>query len=429
MNSNLLLIRNIFVLLIFIYSCTGQKTESTETAVDNELPLEIQKVNFFLETSASMGGYLEGSADLVRNIPNLLVDIEGRILKQNSNLDIYFVADSLSRYQGTTHNFIREISTTRVAQNRSSEMHKIFELIGTNTGPDQISLFVSDCILSYSDDEIKKDSQINRNKASGALKADIKSTFNQLKAQNMVATVYGFNSTFFGNYYTYENKKLKIDGDLRPYYLWVIGTKPLVQKFNDELVQFPKFDPSITMSFGLFDEESLVNNYDLFFAYQREGSWSINGKTISKVSAKSPSKIAVALNLTNLPSYAKSPQYLQDNLILKSVNGDFSISSIELTNNIDKSLLKANEQKLIQENTHILLLDIQNIYEKDASVELTLPLKFDETYKPISIMDDRTIDLLDSKTFALEHLIDGVREAYENQNKNYISISIPVKKQ
>jgi hypothetical protein len=116
---------------------------------------QVGKVNFFMETSASMAGYFNGPTEFVKDIPNLLVDIEGRELGGKGPLKIYYVADSLTLYPKTTKDFIRDISTTRVANEKSSEMHKILEMIASKTDSNDISIFVSDCILSYPDNVIK----------------------------------------------------------------------------------------------------------------------------------------------------------------------------------------------------------------------------------------------------------------------------------
>jgi hypothetical protein len=57
-----------------------------------------------------------------------------------------------------------------------------------------------------------------------------------------------------------------------------------------------------------------------------------------------------------------------------------------------------------------------------------LPLQYDTSYRSFSIMDDTKVADIAGKTFALQHLIDGVRAAYQNNSQEYIDISIPIKK-
>jgi len=99
-----------------------------------------------------------------------------------------------------------------------------------------------------------------------------------------------------------------------------------------------------------------------------------------------------------------------------------------LVADLDKSKLKPREKEYLENNTHVIVMEVTDIYKDKANIDLKLPLVYDNTYKEMSTMDDRTLDAIPGKTFAFEHLIDGVREAYENSNDNFIHISIPVKK-
>ncbi|RZM24313.1 MAG: hypothetical protein EOO88_23245 [Pedobacter sp.] len=61
-----------------------------------------------------------------------------------------------------------------------------------------------------------------------------------------------------------------------------------------------------------------------------------------------------------------------------------------------------------------------------ASVQLTLPLKYDKWYQQWSTMDDRNILKLENKTFAFEHLVEGAKEAYNNADKNFIDLKFQI---
>ena len=409
--------------LINLIGCSS-KPKKEETVPEKQ----VGKVNFFMETSASMAGYFNGPTEFVKDIPNFLVDIEGRELGGKGPLKIYYVADSLTLYKKTTQDFIRDISTTRVANEKSSEMHKILEMIASKTDSSDISIFVSDCILSYPDNVIKTNPEINKQKAPGELKALVKDTFLKLKRQGISASLYGFSSAFFGNYYTYQNAKLKLNGEQRPYYLWVIGNKELVTKFNKQLSGINNFKPVIDLNFGLF--EKTIEDYQTFFTYEREGKWEVKDKGIANLEAskKKPSSFAIAVDLAALPNSISAPDYLTKHLKTSSENLDFRIKNILLTKDLDKSKLKPREKEYLESNTHVIVIEVSDIYKDNAKIDLKLPLVYDNTYKEMSTMDDRNPDSIPGKTFAFEHLIDGVREAYENSNDNFVHISIPVKK-
>ncbi len=194
--------------LFVFFSCTENKKKD-KTPVSSEH--RIEKINFFMEVSGSMAGYLKGSTDFVKMIPNLLVAIEHKVDSGRLKLHNYYIAESVLPFNGTTEDFIYTIATRHPAREKSSEMHKIFQMIADRTDSNDISMFVSDCILSYSDADIKGNMEINREKAEGGLKPFITSTFSKLQNKNeMCASVYGFNSDFDGTYYTYQNNRLPI---------------------------------------------------------------------------------------------------------------------------------------------------------------------------------------------------------------------------
>ncbi|SFM82307.1 hypothetical protein SAMN05428949_0920 [Chitinophaga sp. YR627] len=418
--------------LLFIGAGPGCKEKTKKTALPTTAEKKIDKINFFMETSGSMAGYLQGSTDFRKRIPNLLVNIEGKVDSGKLKLHNYYIADSIVAFNGTTQQFINAISVDHPTKSKSSEMHKIFEMIAQRTDSNDISIFVSDCILSYPDAVLRQkgNENINRDNAEGELKATMTKSFLDLKQhKHMCAMVYGFNSSFVGNYYTYQNKVIPIRGDVsRPYYMWVIGNRELLSHFNSQLNDMESLQPyTMAMDFGLFGEP--VKGGEILYNYLREGEWTLNDDGLKDVSAsaKKPCVFAISTDLSSLPAYAKDTTYLRQHLEKQADNLDYSIEKILLTKNIDMGKLRKSEIVGVQKGTHVFVLRINNVYHS-GNISLHLPLQYDTSYRTLSIMDDSKITDIGGKTFALQHLIDGVREAYQNNNQDYIDISIPIKK-
>ncbi|MEJ7677477.1 MAG: hypothetical protein WKG06_06320 [Segetibacter sp.] len=419
----------LFLFFLILSGCNNSEDIKTVKTVNQER--KIDKINFFMETSGSMAGYLKGSTDFVKTIPNLLIAIEQKIDSGKTPVHSYYIADTITPFTGTTKDFIYEISTKHPAKEKSSEMHRIFKMIADKTDSNDISIFVSDCILSYSDKDIKANPEINREKAEGGLKPFITSAFNDLQKKNdMCASIYGFNSSFYGNYYTYQNTKIPLKGNvIRPYYLWVIGNRDLLKKFNSELKKLESFKPdNISIDFGIFDK--LVTDYNIFFKFKKSGEWEVGGKGLTnvKVSKAKPATFTIGADLSALPDYVKDTAYLLQNLHKNNENVDFKIRRVLLQQGIDRSDLKKNEQDAFNQSTHLFLIEIDNIYKPKADLKITLPLQYDTSYRKLSIMDDRKVANISGKTFAFQHLVDGVRSAYQNSNQEFINISIPIKK-
>ncbi|SFF00331.1 hypothetical protein SAMN05518672_1143 [Chitinophaga sp. CF118] len=420
----------IYFLLLVVLSGCSSKPHVAQTAVKEK---KITKINFFMETSGSMAGYLQGSTDFRNRIPNLLVNIGGKIDSGKVPLYNYYIADSIVKFPGTTQDFINAISIKQPAKEKSSEMHKIFKMIAAKTDSNDISIFVSDCILSYPDDVLRKkgNENLNRDNAEGELKSTMTTAFIDLQHKNnMCASIFGFNSAFTGNYYTYQNNKIKLDGSVsRPYYIWVIGNRDLLIRFNQQLNGLESFQPhTMEMDFGLFGDP--IQHGDVLFGYDKEGEWSVDGTSGLKdatANAKKTAAFAMVVDLSSLPEYAKDTNYLRKHLQKNQSNLDFNIEKIELTKNINIVKLKNKEQDKVNKGTHVFVFRLNNIFQSGTAA-INLPLEYDTTYKTLSIMDDRNVADIGGKTFALKHLIDGVRAAYQNNNQNFINISIPIKK-
>jgi hypothetical protein len=420
-------ISTLLLLGMLLSSCNGCKTKP-KTPDPKPVAKQIHNINFFLETSASMEGYLRGNSDMAKVIPNFLVDIEGRIKFKNKPIHINYISDSTTQYTKSTRDFIHDISTTKVAMGKSSQMHKVFEAVTNATDSNDVSILVSDCILSYADVDIKKNKEINAEKADGELKAFVKEAFLKMKARNVCATVYGFSSKFFGTYYTYQNTKIPLNGAERPYYIWVIGHKELVQQFNKQLAEITAFTPELSVSFGMFDKP--IDTYSLLFKTGHEGSWAFDNNHLKdvEITKKKPVKFSIAVDFSALPPYATDLAYLKANLKLASSDLEARIIDIKKAGDIDISKAAPKEKGPLQDASHVISIEISDLYQSKGTITLQLPLKYDLGYKNWSVMDDKNVTAIGKKTFAFEHLVDGVKEAYQNNNENYINILINIKK-
>src|SRR3954469_11651824 len=298
-NQRSLMKKLLCIFLLFLFAaCTGNKKEEKKAA---NAPPHIEKVNFFLEVSGSMAGYLNGSTDFVKTIPNLLVAIEHKVDSGRLKEHEYYIGDSIIPFKGNTEDFINDMSTRQPAREKSSEMQNMFKMIADKTDSNDISVFVSDCILSYSDAEVRANKEINREKAEGGLKPLITSTFDRLQQKNnMCASVFGFMSDFDGTYYTYQNERIQIKKGqaIRPYYLWVIGNRELLKQFDAQLYKLESFKPDLAMNFGVFDKP--VTDYRIFFKYKKAGAWETDSKALTdvKVSKNQSAQVAVGLDLS-----------------------------------------------------------------------------------------------------------------------------------
>jgi hypothetical protein len=391
---------------------------------DGCLPKEIDNVHFYIEISASMGGYFNKDAEFKTIVSDLTTKIEKNI----KPLDIWFISELESKYTKSTAQFSSDLATTKIADQKSSELHKIISNITTKNDSNDVTLLVSDCILSFSDKDIKANPEINKHEAPNALKNNIYSTFADLKKKGFATSIYAFNSKFYGTYYNYQNGKTMLKGLKRPFYLWVIADKEILGKFNTKLNDIPTFKPEKSLHFGLNEEP--ITYYDLIPQIERKGNWMKCSQGLKDIEINNTEQLqfCIAFNLENLPEYAKDIAYLQANL--KIANSGCEVSfEVKDKSKVDKSKLKSQPQiESLERATHTIIFKVKEMTLTEAKINITLPLQYDTWYRDWSCEDDKDLSKVEGKTFALEHLIVGVKEAYETKNKNYINFSITLTK-
>ena len=419
----------VIVVLLFLGACNTDNDKKVKVKKGDvttaEKPAQISKIHFFLETSASMGGYLKGNT----TFKNVVSDVVTKS-KQIAPLSVYTITSTPQAYTGDVMNFIQDLATTPLANGKSSKLHTIFGQVGAKVTGNEVAVLVSDCILSFPDADIKKQPEINRNNASSVLKSQINDQFATLSRKGMGAMVYAFNSPFNGTYYDYQNKKTVLYEEQRPFYVWIIGKQSLVADFNRQLQERLSEKPAQQLNFGAGEG---LKKYDLFFSLNKKGKWKSERGNVTEIkfSRKAePAEFAIGLDLSGLPVYAQSAEYLKSNLVLKSENATLKLTNVQRRENVNTTKIVNNrEQQLLSHNSHVLTFKIENLIADDASVSLRLPVRFDTWYETDwSTMDDRTEAGRRRKTFALVHLMNGVREAYQSNTNDFVNFTFNLEK-
>ncbi len=414
--SGLLLLLGVTLLLP---GCSGSKkrTEADDKPVAKAA--SINQIHFFLETSASMGGYLKGGTafkDVVSEV----------VTKANTikPVTVYTIAEAPKPYTGDLTAFVEGLATTPLATGRSSELHKVFRQVGEKAKGNNIAVLVSDCILSFPDAAIKNNPEINKTDASSVLKSEIYDQFNQLNKAGIGATVYAYTSPFNGTYYDYQNHKQKLTGESRPFYVWVIGKQELLGQFNAQLQDLLTTKPVKQLNFG---SGKALTAYELFFSLNKKGDWRVERGNVAELAVKpaKPAEFAIGLNLSTLPGYAQSEEFLKKNLVLRAPSATIKLVSVQRKEAVkDVSRLRERELKLLNDATHVLTFQVSNLYDDKADVTVKLPARSDDWYQTTwTTMDDRTTDGRRNKTFALEHLMNGVKEAYQSSTNDFLQLN------
>ncbi|CCH00130.1 hypothetical protein FAES_2121 [Fibrella aestuarina BUZ 2] len=408
---------------LLMTACGGGKKRDKQEASTPTKTEQVGKVHFFLETSASMGGYLNGGTTFKDVVSDVVTKAN-----QLRPVSLNTISGKTQPVSGDVNTFVAQMATTPLATGKSSELHKIFREVGERAKGNDVAIFVSDCILSFPDADIKRDPEVNRNNASSTLKNSIYDQFATFSKQGIGATVLAYTSPFNGTYYTYQNQKQKLAGEQRPFYIWIIGKQSLVGTFAGQLLESLSTTPAKRLDFGA---AGALKAYDLLFSANKSGDWRAERNNVTEIEMgrkAKPVEFAIAVNLNALPGYAQEETYLQKNLNVAVDNGAVKLVKVQRKAALNTDRMSDREQKLLSQNTHVLTFHVDNLFDETATVTLKLPVRFDSWYTNWSTMDDRTATGRQGKTFALEHLMTGVREAYQTSGNEFAAMSIKLSK-
>lgn len=412
----------LFCLAFTIASCGGKKRAPKEESVPTKTET-VSNVHFFLESSASMGGYLKGGTTFKDVVSDVVTKAN-----QIKPVSLYTISGKPQPVNGDVNTFVARLATTPLATGKSSELHQIFRQAGEKAKGTNVAVFVSDCILSFPDADIRRDPEVNRNNASSTLKNSIYDQFATFSKQGIGATVLAYTSPFNGTYYTYQNQKQALKGESRPFYVWIIGKQSLIGPFAQQLLESLSTAPAKRLDFGA---AGALKQYDLFFGLNKSGEWRAERNSLTNIEMgrkAKPIEFAIGLNLATLPDYAQAETYLQKNLAVTADNGSVKLIRVQKKDAVPTTRMSDREQKLLNQNTHVLTFRVDNLFADDANLTLRLPVRFDSWYTTWSTMDDRTAAGRQGKTFALEHLMTGVREAYQTSGNEFASMTIKLSK-
>jgi len=433
---------SLFLLYILTLLSCGTNPDSDKDGLPDDkdhCPTEYSKVNkgcppeekinairFFIDKSASMNGYYKGDADFTTNIGNLLTDINPK--------EIWIVGDSMKLFNGDRFAFTNQMLNRPAKGGQSSMLDVTFRNIADKTGPDDISIFVSDGIWSYATEYLRQNPTVNKD-AEKNISWKIRQAFGDFLSnrKNLGVSLYAFKAPFTDTYYNYKNEIIKFKGEERPYYIWVLGKKNLLRKFNTDLKSHSTFQPQHELHFGIVDS---VTTGAIVPSYKRvKGQdWIVerqDGKEIITNIGKAPARFSLAIDMSKLPAYAQSGSYLKDYLHAQASGCDILPSpQVEEKKQIDVAAGKTPaQQKVLDSVSHVFFIDIKRMYAPKADLQILLPVVIDNWYVDWScdIDDLKTKKNWEGQTFAFRYLVDGIKEAYEQTDKHYISITIPLK--
>jgi hypothetical protein len=409
---------------LLLLGCSGNSKKGGEPATESPAkeakPVKINTVNLFLETSASMKGYLTGDTEFKTEVARLITQLEKA--KRNGQVaeSQYFLIpqDTVVKSAGDASQFLNLLKKNQLAVGKNSLIVDIFRMLGTRNQPGTVNIFISDCILSDID---------IRNKS--IIQEEVALIFNRYASSRTAATVYAFTSTFNGNYYPYPKGIQTYEGVERPYYVWLFGREREVDALNRTLKEEGfKADEELHVGFTFNSQPA----YRILNYTGKQGDYILSSDNQRLEEAKlykgDVIEMTVGMNLSDYPDKLTGKTSLSPRTLVfrgKGVEGNIvSVAPLSTAQLSQKDMALAEKNNL----THFVTVQLTALKGKEGSFDLSFPKKDVPWYEDWSVDDDSQVKENEGKTFALAYLIGGVKEAYQD-NTDYFSITIPISKQ
>ena len=371
-------------------------------------------VNFYMENSRSMDGYVNGTTEFK--------DVLGRMIVNTDHFckvaDFYFINNEAYKAKSNAIDFIQMLnpSQIKVGNGGTTDVNRIFRTLLSQTKNDTISILFSDCIYSVKDVTESLDNAKNATTA-----AFLEAT---KENPNFATIILQFQSEFDGIYYDREDHKLSCRTQ-RPYYVVMMGHKDyLVQLYKEvKVAEMPKLLNSYFLS-----TESWTLNEDNVAAIISDYTNAKrikpckNYMDIEQISLDRSSNIlefAIGFDADNL---FVTPDYLKDAKNYEVVPNDYQVMDVVIPSNASLGDF-SNKPKM----PYALKLRVP-----EAScvpmITISLKNKLPGWVEESNIPDDLNMIPSPTQSFAIQKMIEGIYNAYDISNRDIAKFEININK-
>jgi hypothetical protein len=194
-------------------------------------------VNFFLENSASMDGYLSSASnDFKKALFGLLSDLKNNSGGIVSNLDLYHINTAITDSVRVDKNAVlddfifklnpqafRQLGIKNKGNRAQTDMHDLLKQVLQKVDEINVAILVSDFIFSPGKAKAKTAAEFI-----DAQSMSIRGSFAEKRAsQDLAVYILKMESDFTGKYFLYNDSPVDYDAKKhkpRPYYIWFIGS-------------------------------------------------------------------------------------------------------------------------------------------------------------------------------------------------------------
>lgn len=216
-----------FVVISFV-SCGGRVKVSWKKSVSVPQQPRNVHLNVFIENSGSMCGYMVDGSELKDAVYSYVSDLDGYV----DTTRLFYINSEIFSFKEGLKKFIHGMTPTGIMSiggNKSnSNIDEMFELMLRNTAYDQVSIFVSDCILDVPNGNATNFFENSKTTIRNAFRHKLK------EDKNFGVEVFRLKSRYSGMYFLPAGGTERLDSVSRPYYMFVMGNKNILAYLNSK---------------------------------------------------------------------------------------------------------------------------------------------------------------------------------------------------
>lgn len=394
-------------------SCDGKKCKRALGFKDNEKPSMrdsvfntdnpsmATKFNVYVESSASMDGFVTGNTRFKTTLHRLIGQVVADVLDNDSNISLNYINSEIFKKKETPKDFTKNLSASSFSKTggdrANSDIIDVISKVVGNTSKGVVSMFISDCVYSpEASEDIDKALQKQQTDMLNILKNKTK---NKADAKFSVM-LYRLISDFHGIYYTKTNEHKECNGD-RPYFVWFYGDESILSNVAESISEI-MLENKAEYVVGIPGYEYIPYkciNSDHTCHYLRAKTRSDSLFTFSFIA-----------DMSKLPL---SEGYLLDKDNYKTGKDKYFIKKIE----------KYNDSKNSEYNYKytICIRGGKNTLVTPTQVEVSIKSMLDNMPIWVNTYNDPTgndynngYDPKKLRTFGLKSLVDGIADFYKN---------------
>lgn len=363
----------------------GKEIERTSTAYDDTLQ-NPAFINAYIDISGSMKGYFSKDSD-------------GRFITAISNAGpnkLMWMDNKFTELKGVPTNQL----LTGAFKGGDSDFSTMFDRIISRDdlcNSNGVSLLFTDGIISASLADTRQTPEYIHHSI-GYLKNAISDTFK--KREGISVAILMLNGKYNGTYWDYRNIQVpNLTVEDRPFYIIAIGKPACIRYF----MKNNSINATLAEAFGIYDAKK-DNEKGTLFVPTRYTDWNGN-KFIGQ---------ELALNL-QLPEYIAElgKEYIQENMVVEY--NQKNITDILQKDTINKPL-KVNGRSLTINNWKTMDPKMPLIRAGENTLKVVIKKAKSTGWEGYYSMDDKEIkrNLFEKgKTFALQYLIEGIKNGVE----------------